>query len=280
VTPSQPDYAPVLLGVINLSPESMVKDSIVTGPDAALERARQLQEHGVSILDIGGRSITPDAPEIDDASEQERLEHVVRRLTAGGFRISVDTWSPATAARALDWGATLVNYTRRELPDALLERIAAAGATLALSYMPYGDAYRMRKAERDPRPTSPTDPTRPTGRTDPKDRMDAIVELLAPGVERARAAGVPEILVDPNLGILHPDTDDYAKAHLQLEVLASLDRLRALGCPLLLYAARKPERLARILFAECVLRARPEYVRTHEPEIIARLLAAARESAA
>ena len=274
MTPPQPDYAPVLLGVINLSPESMVKDSIVTGPDAALERARQLREHGVSILDIGGRSITPDAPEIDDASEQARLESVVRRLATEGFRISVDTWSPHTAVRALDWGATLVNYTRREVPDLLLDRIAAAGATLALSYMPWGDAYRMRTADRDPRLTSPADPS------DPADRMDAIVELLAPGVERARAAGVPEILVDPNLGILHPDTDDYAKAHLQLEVLANLDRLRALGCPLLLYAARKPERLARILFAECVLRARPEYVRTHEPEIIARLLAAARKSAA
>ena len=263
MTPPQPDYAPVLLGVINLSPESMVKDSIVTGPDAALERARQLRGHGVSILDI-------DAPEIDDASEQARLESVVRRLATEGFRISVDTWSPHTAVRALDWGATLVNYTRREVPDLLLDRIAAAGATLALSYMPWGDAYRMRTADRDPRLTSPADPS------DPADRMDAIVELLAPGVERARAEPPARVMlcVDVQAAV------DYAKAHLQLEVLANLDRLRALGCPLLLYAARKPERLARILFAECVLRARPEYVRTHEPEIIARLLAAARKSAA
>ena len=76
-----------------------------------------------------------------------------------------------------------------------------------------------------------------------------------------------------------PDTDDHLKVHLQLEVLANIDALRALGCPILLYAARKPERLARILMAEAVLRARPDYVRTHEPEIIQRLLAAARETA-
>lgn len=258
---SAPAYAPTLLGVINLSPESMVTNSIVRGPDAALERAKQLREHGVSVLDVGGRSITPDAPEVDDAEEQARLEAVVPRLEAEGFRISVDTWSPETAAYALGWGASLVNYTRSELADSLLERIAETGAALGISYMPYGDAYRMRDAERVAY------------------RMDAIVEFLAPRIERARAAGVPEVIVDPNLGILHPDTDDYTKAHLQLEVLERLGQLRELGCPVLLYAARKPERLARILFAEAVLRARPEYIRTHEPETIERLLAAARESA-
>ena len=67
-------YSPTLLGVVNLSPESMVKDSIALGADAALERAKALREHGVSVLDVGGRSITPDAPPIDDAEEQARLD--------------------------------------------------------------------------------------------------------------------------------------------------------------------------------------------------------------
>jgi len=254
------DYAPTLLGVINLSPESMVKDSIASGADAAIERAKALREHGVGVLDVGGRSITPDAAMIDDTQEQTRLAAVIPELAREGFRISVDTWSPETGVRALDWGASLVNYTRSELPDALLEKVAAAGAALGITYMPYGDAYRMRDAKRMPY------------------RVDAIVEFLAPRVERARAAGVPEILVDPNLGILHPDTDDYTKTHLQLEVLANVACIRELDCPVLLYAARKPERLARILIAEAVLRARPEYVRTHEPETIQRLLAAAREA--
>ena len=154
-----------------------------------------------------------------------------------------------------------MNYTRGELPDELLDAVASRGAALSITYMPYGDAYRMRAAERVAY------------------RIDAIVEFLAPRVERARAAGVPEVMVDPNLGILHADTDDYLKTHLQLELLANIARIRELGCPLLLYAARKPERLARILIAEAVLRARPEYLRTHEPETIKRLLEAARETA-
>jgi dihydropteroate synthase len=251
-------YHPILLGVINLSPESMVKGSVVAGPEGALERARQLREQGVAWLD---RSITPNVPELSDADEQARLAAVLPALEREGFRLSVDTWSPDTAVRALAWGARLVNYTRSELPDELLGAVASAGASLCITYMPYGDAYRMRGAERVPY------------------RVESIVEFLSPRVERARSAGVPEVIVDPNLGIIHPATDDYAKAHLQLEVLGELDRVRALGCPILLYAARKPERLARILIAEAVLRARPEYVRTHEPETIERLLAAARETA-
>ena len=139
--------------------------------------------------------------------------------------------------------------------------MAASGATLALTYMPYGDAYRMRNARRLPY------------------RVDSILEFMVPRVERAHSAGIEEVLVDPNLGILHPDTDDHTKIHLQLEVLANIESIRALGCPILLYAARKPERLARILMAEAVLRARPDYVRTHEPDIIQRLLDAAKETA-
>ncbi len=253
-------YAPTLLGVVNLSPESMVTDSIVRTPEAMRARAESLVSRGVSILDLGGRSITPDAPEIGDDEEQARLEPSVRSLTAQGYRVSVDTWSPRTATRALAWGATVLNYTGEDLPDALLDAAAAANAVLILSYMPYGDAYRMRDRERVPY------------------RIETIFDFMAPRVARARAAGVAEVVLDPNLGILHPDTDDHDKIHLQHHVVFHLDRFRALGCPLMLYAARKPERLARIMMASAVLHARPEYVRTHEPDILQRLLRAEDET--
>ena len=251
---------PCLLGVLNVSPESQVADSIARTPDEILGRAAALTAHGVQLIDVGGRSITPDAAPIDDTVEQRRLEPAVELLREAGYRLSLDTWSPATALRGIAWGVELLNYTGADLPDAVLEATAAAGAKLALSYMPYGDAYRMRTRPRVPY------------------HLDAIHDFLAPRVERARRAGVQEVVVDPNLGILHPETDDYQKVHLQMHVLANVDRLRSLGGKVMLYAARKPERLARILFAEAVLRARPDYVRTHEPEILERLVEAARET--
>jgi len=254
-------YTPTLLGVINLSPESMVVGSIVTSPEDVLERARILLRHGVAILDVGGRSITPDAPLVDDAEERRRLGPALDALREEGCRVSVDTWSPDTARAALAQGVELVNYTAEALPTSLLDEIAKSDAGLILTYMPYGDAYQMRQASRLPY------------------RLDAILEFLAPRIEAARRAGVRQVIVDPNLGIIHPSTDDFEKIHQQLDVLWQVDRLRELGCPLMLYAARKPERLARIMMASAVLHARPEYVRIHEPETIQRLLAAAESEA-
>jgi len=256
-----PAPEPVLLGVVNLSPESMVEDSVVRSLEEARARAHRLCAEGASMVDLGGRSVTPEAPRIDDALEQARLEPVVRALAAEGLRVSVDTWSPDTAVRALGWGARLVNFTAQDLPDPLLEACAAHAAPLVVTYMPYGDAYAMRERERE------------------RHDVPAILDYMGPRIERARSHGVPEVIVDPNVGILPAGLTDAEKIHGQLELLWRLDELRALGCPLLLYAARKPERLARILMASAVLLGRPDYVRTHDPALIAELQRAARERA-
>ncbi len=79
------------------------------------------------------------------------------------------------------------------------------------------------------------------------------------------------LVLDPNLGIIHPTTDDHQKIHQQLAILWNLDAFRSLGCPLLVYAARKPERLARIMTASTCLHARADYILTHTPEMIWRL---------
>lgn len=255
-----PAGGPKLLGVVNLSPESMVSDSVVRNPEEALARVRALREEGVHLIDLGGRSITPDAPMIDDAEEQRRLAPTAQRLRTEGIPFSVDTWSPATAMAALEWGAEVINFTGQESSPEMLDGIAGAGAALILTHMPYGNAYEMRG-----RPFAPM----------PADLVGEILAWLGPRVEAARAAGVREVVIDPNLGIIHPETDDYEKIHRQLEIVWQTERFRALGCPILYYAARKPERLARIMMASAVLHAKPEYVRTHEPRILRELLRAA-----
>lgn len=255
---------PTLLGVVNLSPESMVRDSIVRDPDQALERARALLADGVHLIDLGGRSITPDAPVVDDDEEQRRLRPTAARLRAERVAFSIDTWSPATAIEALGWGASMINFTGQDATAEMLDAIARAEASVVLTYMPHGNAYEMR--------SRPHPPPR-------ADLVGGILEFLAPRVEAARAAGVREVIVDPNLGILPAETNDYEKIHLQLDIVWQTERLRDLGCPLLFYAARKPERLARIMMASAVLHAGPEYVRTHEPRILRELAKAARRGA-
>ena len=251
-------YTPRILGVLNLSPESMVEESIAIGPDAVRERAALLARTGADWIDLGGRSITPDVPMIDDAEEQRRLAPALALLKSPGGnpfhdRVSVDTWSPATGRFALEHGADAVNYTGGALPEALLEAVARHAATLFITFMPYENAYVMRASK----PAA-------VG-------LQAVLDHLGPKVEAARRAGVEAIVVDPNLGIIHPTTDDHQKIHQQLAIVWHLDALRALGCPILLYAARKPERLARIMMASAVLHAQADYIRTHTPEMIWRL---------
>ena len=251
-------YTPQILGVLNLSPESMVEESIAIGPDAIRERAATLARTGADWLDLGGRSITPDVPMIDDAEEQKRLAPALRLLRAEGserfhYRVSVDTWSPATGCFALENGADAVNYTGHALPSELLEAVASRQATLFMTFMPYENAYVMRNAAPEA-----------VG-------LQAVLDHLGPKVEAARQAGIEEIIIDPNLGIIHPTTDDHQKIHQQLEIVWNLEALRSLGCPILLYAARKPERLARIMMASAVLHSRADYIRTHTPEMIWRL---------
>ncbi len=251
-------YTPRLLGVLNLSPESMVKESIAMGEDAIAERAALLARTGADWLDLGGRSITPDVPMIGDETEQARLGPALTLLKGPGsdrfhYRVSVDTWSAETGRFALDHGADGVNYTGGPLPPALLDSVASRDATLFLTFMPYDNAYAMRSAT--PAPVG----------------VEAALDHLGKKVEAARAAGVTNLILDPNLGIIHPSTDDHQKIHQQLAILWNLDAFRPLGCPLLLYAARKPERLARIMTASACLHARADYIRTHTPEMIWRL---------
>ena len=199
---------PTLVGVLNVSPESMVRDSIATTPDEVLERAAFLAAHGCSLLDLGGRSITPDAPMIDDVEERSRLLPALDLLAAEGYSVSVDTWSARSARASLDRGAAFVNFTGSKLDGEMLRAIAAARAGLIVTYMPYGDAYQMRSAAPVPY------------------RVPAIVSYLESRVRSALDAGVERVVVDPNLGIIHASVDDHTKIHLQHEVLFHLDEMK------------------------------------------------------
>lgn len=250
--------APKILGVLNLSPESMVEESIAVGDQAVRERAAFLRRTGADWIDLGGRSITPDVPMISDEAEQARLSPALDFLTTPDgdnprLPVSVDTWSPDTGRFAVEHGADAVNYTGRALPPALLDAVATQNAALFMTFMPYENAYVMRHAE-------PAE----VG-------LQAVLDHLGPKVEAARTAGIRDIVIDPNLGIIHPTTDDHQKIHQQLEIVWNLEALRPLGCEILLYAARKPERLARIMMASAVLHAGADFIRTHTPEMIWRL---------
>src|ERR687894_105883 len=145
---------PLLMGVLNVTPDSFSDAGRHLDPDAAVEHGRRLVEEGAAIVDVGGESTRPGADTVSAAEELERTIPVVERLAAGrdtgpaGVRVSIDTTKADVAAAALSAGARIVNDVSafRRAPE-IAGLVAGAGATCVLMHM-RGDPRTMQD---DPR---------------------------------------------------------------------------------------------------------------------------------
>ncbi len=243
------DRRPTILGVINLSPESNVPGSHATDLRSVRARAAHLRADGADFVELGARSISPDRPPVGEAEEWRRLQPALQALVAAGYRVAVDTWSEACAQRALEHGAGFINFTGAMPSAALCAAVARSGAALCVLYLPYPDPYAMRTCN----------PVAYDGA--------AILDHLWKALARARATGLRRLVLDPNLGIFHPTFDAATKIAYQIQAIAALPAVAALGVPTLAYLARKKELSSRLLIAAQLAAAGVDYVRAHEPAL-------------
>lgn len=118
-----------VMGIVNVTPDSFSDGGKFFKPEEAIRRARNLIEEGVDILDLGGESTRPGATPLGWEEEWSRLEPVITALADCGVPLSVDTYHPETAAKALEHGVRIVNCVYDEpIPEMLrlLERHADA----------------------------------------------------------------------------------------------------------------------------------------------------------
>ena len=213
---------PLLMGVLNVTPDSFSDAGRHLDPDAAVEHGRRLVEEGAAIVDVGGESTRPGAEPVPAAFELERTIPVIERLAAGrdtgpaGVRVSIDTTKAEVAAAALGVGARIVNDVsafRFEPETAGL--VAGAGATCVLMHM-LGEPRTMQA---DPRY---------------EDVVSEVKAFLEERLAFAVAEGVPEehVWLDPGIGF--GKTLDH-----NLELLARLDEIVELGRPLVIGTSRK-----------------------------------------
>jgi dihydropteroate synthase len=179
---------------------------------------RHLVEQGADVLDIGGESTRPGATRPLVAEELDRVVPVIRELTTDGAVVSVDTMRSEVAAAAVDAGATIVNDVSGGLADPrILDVVADSDASyVAMHWRAHAD--RMR----DFTDYSP-DGVVASVRRELGERLEAV---LAAGIPRER------VVLDPGLGFAKKPGHNW-------ELLAALDTLRDLGCPLLVGASRK-----------------------------------------
>ena len=143
-----------VMGIVNVTPDSFSDGGKFHSPDEAIRRARNLAAEGADIIDIGGESTRPGAVPITWEEEWSRIEPVLRGLcsrpSAFGFQLSVDTYHPETAERAVALGATIVNCVYEEPVADMLGICERSGAELVVPYRlgsgrePPAEGHRQR----------------------------------------------------------------------------------------------------------------------------------------
>lgn len=207
----RPDH-PLVMGVLNVTPDSFSDGGAFVDPKAALAQARRMIAEGADLIDIGAESSRPygGATPVSAEEERRRLAPMLADLVALGRPISVDTMKAEIAAWALDLGAAIVNDVWGLQRDPEMAPVAARfGAPVVIMH---------NRARADPA----------------IDIIDDIAAFFHRALALARAAGIAEdqIMLDPGIG--------FGKTPEQsLIVLAQLDRLTAFGRPLLVGASRK-----------------------------------------
>lgn len=174
---------PLVMGIVNLTPDSFSGDGLVGDVDRAICHARQQFEAGSDILDIGAESSRPGAIPTPEDEELRRLLPVLREITTWGVPVSVDTYKPAVMRAALEAGATMINdITGMADPNALA---AVAGSDCAVCVMHMkGEPGTMQQAP---------------------GYADVVAEVsgfLRGAVARCREAGVADdrLVIDPGFG--------------------------------------------------------------------------------
>ncbi len=206
---------PVVMGVLNMTPDSFSDGGVFTGPESGLAHARAMIAEGAGLIDVGGESTRPGAEPVGDPEEIERVLPVVSALAGQGSCVSIDTRHAAVAEACIDAGASVINDVSGFGDPDMLAVASACGAGVVVMHM-QGDPSTMQEAPR---------------------YDDVVAEVRVSLESRARglrAAGVARerIAVDPGFGF------GKTLEH-NLALLRQLDDIVSLGYPVLVGISRK-----------------------------------------
>jgi dihydropteroate synthase len=202
------------MGVVNLTPDSFSGDGLYLWPDAAAAEAYGLLDCGAAIIDIGGESTRPGAEGVSVDEELRRVESLLHSLI--GAPVSIDTSKAAVARRAIEHGAIMVNDVTALRGDPEMAGVVADGGVCVCLMHMLGEPRTMQE---DPRY---------------EDVVSEVKAFLEQRLQFALDAGIDEerICLDPGIGF--GKTVEH-----NLELLARLDEIVAIGRPVLVGASRK-----------------------------------------
>ena len=206
---------PLVMGIVNVTPDSFSDGGQHLQRDAAMAHAKRLIAEGADIIDIGGESTRPGAQSVGVQEELDRVLPIIEGLRDAPVPISVDTCKPQVMQAAIAAGAQMVNDINALQNTAAMNAVAAGNVAVCLMHK-QGDPQTMQ--------------TQPQY----QNAVTEVGEFLRERIAAAEAAGIgrERIVIDPGFGF------GKTLAH-NLDLLRHLDKLRELGVPVLAGLSRK-----------------------------------------
>lgn len=238
-----------LFGVINASPDSLHDESIVHNASDAAARAEWLLGNDVWGFDLGGQGSTFAADESTVDEEWSRIEAVLPTLLSYDVPISVDTWRPETARRALSSGVTWLNAADGLQQEDMMALAATHQCPVVLPFLSGPDPLSMEHVtEHDP--------------------VQVLLDFFDAILARAAEYGIKDrIVIDPGTGFAPHDWPWEERYVYQKQVYGQLDRLRCYNLPLYIALPWK-ETAQHNELLDIVIEGKPEYGRCHYPNRI------------
>ncbi len=204
------------MGILNVTPDSFSDGGRFADPKAAVAHGLALHAGGADLVDVGGESTRPGAERVDARHERRRVLPVVAQLSQAGVAVSVDTTRAAVAEAAIEAGAVMVNDVSGGSADPGMARVIAGSRVRWVLMHRRGDSRDMYAG------------------AGYRDVVAEVAAELTGRVEAAVTAGVDpaQLILDPGLGFAKHAVHNWT-------LLAHLDRLVALGLPVLVGASRK-----------------------------------------
>ena len=208
---------PRVMGILNVTPDSLYAGSRTPGAEAVAARVRQIRDEGADFIDIGAYSSRPGAADVPAAEEMERLRMglgVIAR-EAPEMPVSVDTFRADVARMCVEeYGVSIINdIAGGQLDAAMFDTVARLGVPYVLMHMQGTPQTMQREPHYD-------------------DVVAEVFQALARGAQRLHAMGAADVILDPGFGFGKTVAQNY-------DLLAHLDELVALGLPVLVGVSRK-----------------------------------------
>ncbi|MDD4965019.1 MAG: dihydropteroate synthase [Gallionella sp.] len=206
---------PLVMGIVNVTPDSFSDGGLHFSKDAALAHALQLLDEGADILDIGGESTRPNAEPVSEQQELDRVMPILEGLRGVPVPLSIDTWKTTVMRAAIAAGATFVNDVNALQDVGALEVVANSTAHVCMMHK-QGTPQTMQQQPRYDHV------------------LDEVSDFLRQRIHAAEGVGIPRrrILIDPGFGF--GKTLDH-----NLTLLRHLSHFAQLGVPLLAGLSRK-----------------------------------------